>query len=142
MIAAYHELIRIFKVLGWAGTLGISLGLAVGSMALAAAIIVRWAPNHFKGETQPPFWIDRPHVVRIAGLVAKNVAGYVLAFVGVVMALPGVPGQGVLMILIGLTLVNFPGKRRLEIALIRRPSVLRAVNMLRKRFGRPALEID
>jgi len=32
-----------------------------------------------------------------------------------------------------------PGKRKLELALIRRPTVLNAVNKIRDRFGREAL---
>ena len=58
------------------------------------------------------------------------------------MALPGVPGQGLLTALIGLTLINFPGKTELERRLIGRPAVLRTVNRLRARFHRPPLELD
>jgi hypothetical protein len=61
---------------------------------------------------------------------------------GFVMALPGVPGQGILTMLIGLTLVDFPGKRSLEQRLVRRPSVRRALDKVRARFGHPPLELD
>jgi hypothetical protein len=61
---------------------------------------------------------------------------------GIIMAVPGVPGQGTLLILTGLTLIDFPGKRRLERSLIRRPSVLKLINGLRQRFQRPPLEIE
>jgi hypothetical protein len=50
-----------------------------------------------------------------------------------------VPGQGVLTMLAGVFLVDFPQRRRLERALIRRPSVLPQLNRLRARFGRPPL---
>ena len=142
MIAAYHELVRIFRVLGWAGTIAISLGLAVGSLALAAFIVVRWSHDHFKNVHPPPFLEHHPAAVRVAAVVGKNLAGYLIVIMGIIMALPGVPGQGVLLILIGTTLLNFPGKRRLELNLIRRPSILRAVNTLRQRFGRPALDVE
>jgi hypothetical protein len=58
------------------------------------------------------------------------------------MALPGVPGQGILTMIIGLTLVDFPGKLDLERRLIARPVVLRRLNALRTRFKRAALELD
>jgi hypothetical protein len=44
--------------------------------------------------------------------------------------------------IIGLTLVDFPGKRRLERRLLRHPRVLRAINRLRARFDRPPLDVD
>ena len=42
-------------------------------------------------------------------------------------------------ILIGLMLIDLPGKRRLERKLVGRPRILRAINRLRKRFGSPPL---
>ena len=49
------------------------------------------------------------------------------------------PGQGVLTILIGLTLLDFPGKRRLEIWIIQRRSIRLGIDRVRKRAGRPSL---
>jgi hypothetical protein len=37
-------------------------------------------------------------------------------------------------------LLNFPGKRRLEIRIVRIPRVFRGLNWLRRRVGRPPLE--
>jgi hypothetical protein len=59
--------------------------------------------------------------------------------VGSILALPGVPGQGMLTVLIGFVLIDLPGKRRLERKLVGRPRILRAINRLRKRFGSPRL---
>jgi hypothetical protein len=39
-------------------------------------------------------------------------------------------------------LLNFPGKRALERKLVGRPRVLRAINGLRARFGKPGLVLD
>ena len=50
------------------------------------------------------------------------------------------PGQGVLTIVIGLLLMEFPGKTRLERWLVGRPSVLEFVNRMRTRRGRPPLQ--
>ena len=59
--------------------------------------------------------------------------------VGLVMSVPGIPGQGLLTVLIGLMLVDFPGRRRLERALARRRGLLAAMNRIRARFGHPPL---
>ena len=136
------DLLGLFRRLGWWGALGLSLFLAVGSVALAALIVVRWPVDQFKGLAPHPFWQHRHPLIRAVGLAGKNLAGYLIVLLGIIMALPGVPGQGVLLILIGLTLVNFPGKRRIERRLIQRPSIQRVVNRLRAWFGHPPLEVD
>jgi hypothetical protein len=55
------------------------------------------------------------------------------------MALPLVPGPGVLFILLGLGFIDFPGKRSLERRLLRQPHVLSSVNKMRGRFGKPPI---
>ena len=71
--------------------------------------------------------------------VVRNIAGVVLFVVGAAMSLPGVPGQGMLTMLVGIFLVDFPQRTRLERALARRPGVLSSLNRLRARFNRPPL---
>jgi len=51
------------------------------------------------------------------------------------------PGQGLLSILIGVTLLNFPGKYALERRIVGRPAVSRTLNRIRARARRPPLEI-
>lgn len=65
-----------------------------------------------------------------------------LVVVGILLSLPGIPGQGVLTILTGLIISDFPGKRRLERRLVRVPVVLSAANQIRTRFNRPPLVLD
>ena len=123
----------------WWG-LGISAALAVGSLALATAVVVAWPADRFgSGDGKP----STAHpILRVLGVAAKNLAGLVLLVLGLVMALPGIPGQGVLTMIIGLTLVDLPGKRRIERRILRHPRVLHAMNRLRARFHRPPLEVD
>jgi hypothetical protein len=59
-----------------------------------------------------------------------------------VLSIPGVPGQGILTILLGIMLLDFPGKRKLEHKIVSRPKVLSTINKLRHRFGKPALVLD
>jgi hypothetical protein len=124
----------------WWG-LAISVALAVGSLAIAALVVVSWAPDRFKIGAPDAFLQTRHAVVRALARVGKNLAGVVLVLLGFVMALPGVPGQGILTMIIGLTLLDFPGKRAFERRLVSRPFILRQLNALRARFGRAALEL-
>jgi hypothetical protein len=120
----------------WLGV-GISIVLAIGSIALVAAVVVNWPADHFKRHDRA----GQParHVLAVIG---RNLAGVVLIVLGLVMALPGIPGQGILTMIVGLTLIDFPGKRGLERRLIGRPHILRAINRLRARFERAPLEMD
>ena len=70
-----------------------------------------------------------------------NLAGLALVIVGVVLSMPGVPGQGVLTILLGIMLLDFPGKRSVERALVRRAMVHKGINALRARWKRPPIAV-
>ena len=67
-----------------------------------------------------------------------------LSLIGVLLVLIGLvllftPGQGLLTLIAGLLLMNFPGKYQLERWLVGRPGVLGALNWLRRRGGRGPL---
>jgi hypothetical protein len=53
-----------------------------------------------------------------------------------------VPGQGILTILLGIMLLDFPGKRDLEYRLVSQPRVFNTINKLRHRFGKDSLVLD
>lgn len=69
--------------------------------------------------------------------VARNLLGVVLVLLGIAMLL--LPGQGLLTLLVGLLLVDFPGKHRLVTRLLSRPKVLSVVNTLRAHKNAPPL---
>ena len=121
----------------WLGV-GISVVLAIGSIVLVVLVVIQWPPDHFRPHVPGSRAEVRRHVLAAIG---KNVAGGLLILLGLVMALPGIPGQGVLTMIVGLTMIDFPGKQELERRLIGRPHVLRAINRLRARFGRAPLEM-
>lgn len=79
-------------------------------------------------------------LARVALLVVRNLIGGLMFLAGLVMAVPLVPGPGLVFMLIGAGLVDFPGKRALELRLLRRRHVLRSVNGIRARFGRAPLQ--
>ena len=114
----------------------------VGSIAVVSFLLVKIPPTYFLASHPRDFWLDRHPAVRWCGLIAKNIVGLLLVLLGIVMSLPGVPGQGVLTILLGVMLLDFPRKRELELRIVRRPSVLRTINRLRARFEKPPLVLD
>jgi hypothetical protein len=124
--------------------LGIALFLVTfaGSLALTAWILVRLPADYFHSSHAREFWTDKPAAIRWAGVLGKNLAGLFLVALGIIMSLPGVPGQGLLTILLGVVLLDIPGKRPLEARLLRIPLVRNAVNSLRTRYGKPEMIID
>lgn len=107
------------------------------TVAMVALVVVNLPATHF---------VDKPGAratPRDAGgwlrLVARNLAGLALILLGAALSLPGVPGQGVLTMLIGAMLLDIPGRRKLERWLVGRSGVLAALNRLRARWGKPPL---
>jgi hypothetical protein len=72
--------------------------------------------------------------------VLRNLLAVALVGLGIILSLPGVPGQGLLTILLGIMLSDFPGKERLERKIVGYPKVLQALNRLRQRFEKPPLQ--
>ncbi|HEY3038968.1 MAG TPA: hypothetical protein VGJ66_09540 [Pyrinomonadaceae bacterium] len=112
------------------------------SLAIVSFIMVRIPADYFHKDRPRELWSGRHPAVRFLGVFAKNVLGVVLVVLGILMSVPGVPGQGVLTILLGIMLLDFPGKRALEHKLVSRPQVFNAINKLRHRFGKPKLVLE
>ena len=119
-----------------------SVATFVLSIAVVTFVLVKLPANYFHSSHDREFLVERHPVLRAIGIFAKNLLGLVLVFAGIIMSLPGVPGQGVLTILLGIMLLDFPGKRSLETRIISRPRVNTAVNALRARFNKPPLMLD
>jgi len=116
----------------------LSAVLFLGSLIVIPILLVRLPVDYFD-ESQPRVWLKGyPSVIRITTLVIKNVVGLVFLLAGVAMLV--LPGQGILTILIGLSMVDFPGKRRFERSLLGRPAVFHAINTIRGKFGKPPLQ--
>jgi Na+/H+ antiporter NhaD/arsenite permease-like protein len=65
--------------------------------------------------------------------ILRNLLGVALVLLGIAMLL--LPGQGLLTLLVGVLLVDFPGKHALVVRGLRRPKVLALVNKLRAHRG-------
>lgn len=121
------------------GLFVLSVATFVVSLIGIPLLLVR-LPHHYFDERHPRTWMQDHHpVLRLMGLVLKNAVGVLLFMAGVAMIV--LPGQGLLTMLIGISLLDFPGKRQLERRLISQPTVLRTINKLRRKFGRPPLVV-
>jgi hypothetical protein len=81
-----------------------------------------------------------PHpAVHMLLVAAKNALGVVLLVAGLAMLV--LPGQGMLTMLMGIMLLDFPGKRRLERWFIRRRPIRAAANWIRARRNKPPLQL-
>jgi hypothetical protein len=112
------------------------------NLAIVSIILVKIPATYFKKSHSREFWKDRSPAVRLLGVILKNGLGVLLVALGIVLSLPGVPGQGFLTILLGIMLLDFPGRRKLELKILTRPQVFKAINKLRDRFGKPPLILD
>jgi hypothetical protein len=120
--------------------LAVLLGMMVASVVVALTVLLRMPADYFMVQTQAVSPARRGVLV-CTGVILRNLLGLVLLASGIVLSVPGVPGQGLLTILAGLLLLDFPGKRRVLVKLCGRPRVLRSINWLRAKCSRRPLAI-
>jgi hypothetical protein len=108
----------------WLGV--VSLLTFIGTLVVIPVLVIRIPEDYFTRATRHPSrWRDHHPAIRLTVLVIKNVLGCLF----------------LLTILVGITLINFPGKMAMERWLIRHRPVYRAINWLRTRAHHSALEI-
>ena len=113
---------------------GLSLACLVATVVGVPWVVAR-LPHDYFNQSRRAAWRqtgEAPWFALLLGAL-KNAVGALLVLLGVVMLVT--PGQGLLTLLVGLLLMNFPGKYQLERWLVMRPGVLRALNWLRGRKG-------
>jgi predicted RND superfamily exporter protein len=125
-------------ILWWLGIL--SVVTFVGTLIIIPVLVIRIPANYFMYEERWRLPNQRPRVtLRLLGLLFKNLLGVIFIVAGLIMLL--LPGQGIITILIGIMLMNFPGKRTLEQRLVQQPTVLRTLNWIRAKAGQPPLVV-
>lgn len=117
----------------------LSIVFFVGSLIAIPFILVRLPADFFDIRVPRPWMEDHHPVLRVMGHLVKNVVGAIFLFAGFLMLF--LPGQGILTMLIGISMLDFPGKRKVEAKLIGQPAVLHALNGMREKFGKPPLII-
>ncbi len=116
----------------WAS--GLSLAGVVGTIVGVPWVVAR-LPHDYFNQAHRAVWRysgDEPWFALVLGGL-KNVVGALLVLLGLIMLVT--PGQGLLTLMVGLLLMNFPGKYQLERWLVQRRGVLAALNWLRNRGG-------
>ena len=112
------------------------------NLGIVSFILVKLPADHFSKSRKTKFWAGPRPALHAAKVIGKNIGGVLLVALGIVLSLPGVPGQGLLTVLLGIMLLDFPGRHRLEQKLLSKPSIVNTINRLRGRFGKPPLELN
>lgn len=120
----------------------ISLLALIITPVIISLLVIRIPTDYFLYERDHfrEFSKGRHPLVRMSAAAAKNAIGLVFLLAGIAMLV--LPGQGVITILIGLTLIDFPGKRKLERKIVSQKKVLSAINWMRANAGKPPLRIS
>jgi hypothetical protein len=111
---------------------GISLVAFVLSILLLPLVIIRLPAEFFVRKPPPPM---QRSPLQVMLRVLKNALGLIFFLAGIIMLF--IPGQGILSMLFGISMMDLPGKRRLESRIVRMPRVHRSLNWLRTKTERP-----
>ncbi len=126
---------------------GLWVGLGVGSAVLffgtllaLPKLVASLPADYFVGPRAPVRPRSVHPLLATARTVLRNVIGVLFVVAGVLMLV--LPGQGILTLLIGVALVDFPGKRGLEKRLARQRHVRKSLQWLRERADREPLRFE
>ena len=116
----------------------ISIVTLVGGAIAAPRLLARLPADYFvRAPTIPPPG-SQPARQRLL-LWLRSLIGALLIVLGVFMLV--LPGQGVLTMVAGLSLLRFPGKRKLQRRLLGAPGIRALCDAIRRRAGKPALQL-
>lgn len=139
-LPASEEWFREHEVF-FAWVVAISIAMLLLSILITPFILIRMGEDYFLNDRQIPedSFKDQHPALRLSALALKNLLGFILVLAGIAML--ALPGQGLLTIFMGLMLMNFPGKRALELRIIRLPKVLKSINWIRAKADHPPLKL-
>ena len=122
----------------------IGLGISSIFIFLISILGISWfvaqIPEDYflPSKRQASKWQQQKPILRLVVVLGKNILGLSLIIGGLLMLV--LPGQGLLTIVTGLLLVNYPGKYRLEQKLVSMPSIYKALNWIRFKAKKPPLQ--
>lgn len=117
---------------------GLSVLTFIGSILILPLLVAAMPVDYFVDAKRHEARVRRLHPLLYFTLrLFKNLLGWLLILAGLIMLV--LPGQGLLTILVGLVLSDFPGKFALERRFACSKKVMGAFNWLRGRIGRPPL---
>ena len=122
----------------WLAT--VSFLVFIASLLLIPWIVTKIPSDYFTHpKRQKYLWDDQPKIVRYLFVFLKNKLGVMLVLGGFTLLI--LPGQGIVAIMIGLLIMDFPYKYRVESWIVKHPFVLKSINRLRKRAKQRPLEV-
>ena len=122
----------------------ISIGISSIFIFLISILGISWfvaqIPEDYflRSKRQPSKWQEQRPILRFVIIFGKNLIGLSLIIGGLLMLV--LPGQGLLTIVTGLLLINYPGKYKLEQKLSSMPSIFKALNWIRVKAKKPPLQ--
>ena len=124
----------------------ILMGLGISSIFifLLSIIGISWFVANipedyfFESKRKSTKWHEQKPILRLVVIFGKNIIGVLLIIGGLLMLV--LPGQGLLTMVTGLLLINYPGKYRLERKLVSKPSIFRTLNWIRIKANKPPLK--
>lgn len=115
-----------------------SLVTFIVTLIVVPFLVVRIPPDYFiHARHQRPAIIHLNPVIRLVLKIGRNLLGFIFIAAGFFLLV--LPGPGILTILVGIMLMNFPGKDRLVRWIVSRTPVLRSINWLRRRAEKDPL---
>ena len=133
----FLEFLSNYKIyLVWLGTL--SFIIFIFSLLTIKWLVALIPSDYFIKKNNSEFRSNYP-IFWLVSIIIKNLVGYTLIVGGILMLV--LPGQGLFTIFVGLMLSNYPGKFYIERKFIAIPSVLRAINWLRKKSNTRSIKI-
>ncbi|HIB31030.1 MAG TPA: hypothetical protein EYO25_03490 [Candidatus Thioglobus sp.] len=114
----------------WMGI--VSFVVFVASLLLTPLLLGKIPQDYFIHTNQHKVEIE--HLGHLIIVVIRTLIGFVLLIAGIIMLVT--PGQGIITILLGLFLMEFPGKRKLELKFIKHNPTFKALNWLRNKAGK------
>ena len=119
----------------------VSIVVLVASLWICHYVLTTIPPDYFQSKHKPfEQWRTSRPALWWTLMITKNLVGALLIVVGFIMFFT--PGQGILTLLLGMALVDVPGKQKLMHKIIERKSVLKMINRLRARANQPPLELS
>lgn len=123
---------------GLAWLAGLSLLASVGSLVALPFLVSLIPEDYFSGSARHEARLNQLHpLLYLAVRVTKNLLGWLFVLAGIAMLI--LPGQGLLTLLMGIVLSDFPGKYSLERRIASNQKILSAINWMRLHRGKRPL---
>jgi hypothetical protein len=132
------EWFQLHRTLLW-WLIGVSAATFLATLIAVPWLVVRLPADYFAAEQKPKERHGHA-AVHLLLTIGRNIVGYLFIIVGFAMLI--LPGQGILTILAGLGLVDFPGKYKLIQRIVGQSAVRKSLDWIRERAGRPPLVLD